>query len=407
MTRDQKVGVRIGEIYGGDSLLVMRGWPSDCVHCCITSPPYYGLRDYQVAGQIGAEDSPEAYIAKMVEVFREVRRVLHPSGVLWLNLGDSYNYAGRKGSGALVGYLQGTHRASANGVNRGRATSDALKPKDMMGIPFRVAFALQEDGWYLRSIVPWLKRNAMPSSVKDRPPTSTEYVFLLSKSEHYYYDSEAVKIEGAPYRIKVPDGWDTEPGSHGAYHRKGRENGATKDEVRSSRSWRDSDPFFASWQGLYDEGDGPLALVVNTVGSKGAHFATFPEKLVEPLVLTGTSEEGVCTACGEPWVRLVESTRVATRPVKTTKTEGLDREVFGNRDPARHVTSTTTVGWEPSCACGAAKTKAVVLDPFMGSGTVAVVARRFERDWVGVELSEDYRRLAVARLGEQKWIPFE
>ena len=384
MKRDQKVGVRIGEIYGGDSLLVMRDWPSDCVHCCITSPPYYGLRDYQVAGQIGAEASPEAYIAKMVEVFREVRRVLHPSGVLWLNLGDSYNAAGRKG-----------------------LTTCARKPKDMMEIPSRVVLALQEDGWYLRSRVPWLKRNAMPSSVKDRPPTSTEYVFLLSKSEHYYYDSEAVKIEGAPYRIKVPDGWDTEAGSHGAYHREGRENGATKDEVRSGRSWRDSDPFFASWQGLYDEGDGPLALVVNTAGYKGAHFATFPEKLVEPLILAGTSEEGVCAACGEPWVRLVESTRVATRPVKTTKTEGLGSEVFGNRDPARHVTSTKTVGWEPNCVCGAAKTKAVVLDPFMGSGTVAVVARRFERDWVGVELSEDYRRLAVARLGEQKWIPFE
>ena len=179
--------------------------PEASVDCCVTSPPYWGLRNYlNDPDQIGQEKTPQEYVEKMVRVFREVRRVLKPEGTLWLNLGDSYNAAGRVGHGSRVGCKQETNRASANGHDQCRPSSETLKPKDLIGIPWRVAFALQEDGWYLRSDIVWAKPNPMPESVQDRPTRSHEYMFLLSKSKKYCYDADAIKEKSSTGDMRRP-----------------------------------------------------------------------------------------------------------------------------------------------------------------------------------------------------------
>ena len=186
-------------VYQGDALTVLHGLADRSVDCCVTSPPYWGLRDYGVAGQLGLEPTPALYVQKMVEVFREVRRVLSDRGTLWLNLGDSYASNGPTGHGGWDGNNKnpdGTPRLNRQAGDKWSRTSTAvggLKPKDMVGIPWRVAFALQADGWYLRSDIIWAKPNPMPESVTDRPTKAHEYVFLLSKSERYFFDQDAVR----------------------------------------------------------------------------------------------------------------------------------------------------------------------------------------------------------------------
>ncbi len=183
----------------GDALAQLRKLPADLVHCCVTSPPYWGLRDYGVKGQIGLEKSPEAFARKIVEVFREVRRVLRDDGTLWLNMGDSYSNGNRST------YKSGASSNKSHQVQDDQPrpkTPHGLKEKDLVGLPWRVAFALQEDGWYLRSDIIWSKPNPMPESVTDRPTKAHEYVFLMSKRSSYYYDAEAIK-EQAIYAGKM------------------------------------------------------------------------------------------------------------------------------------------------------------------------------------------------------------
>lgn len=251
--------------------------PDGSVRCVVTSPPYWGLRDYGKDDQLGAEDNPELYVQNLVEIFREVRRVLAKDGTVWLNIGDSYVGTGHKGDYRDPKYGEGRNGQKIALNNK----VDGLKPKDLIGIPWKVAFALQADGWYLRQDIVWSKPNAMPEPVRDRCTRSHEYVFLLSKSRTYYYDNDAVKEATA-------DGTG----------------------VRNRRD---------VWS-------------INTQPFKGAHFAVFPEALVEPCVLAGS-------AVGD-----------------------------------------------------------TVLDPFCGSGTTGVVASRFGRDFVGVELNPVYAELASDRI---------
>ena len=205
--------------------------PDGSVQTCVTSPPYYGLRDYGVPGQIGLEPTLAEYVASLVQVFREVRRVLRDDGTLWLNIGDSYSGAGTTGGATEK---QATNIGSFTGV----AIKRDLKPKDLMMVPARVALALQDDGWYLRSDIIWHKPNPMPESVTDRPTSSHEHIFLLTKRKTYYYDADAIRSEGEPYRVKAPDGWDTGEGAHGSFHRNGRETGAVTDEIRTGANAR-------------------------------------------------------------------------------------------------------------------------------------------------------------------------
>ncbi|MFA5300086.1 MAG: site-specific DNA-methyltransferase [Lutibacter sp.] len=274
-------------IYNGDALEVLKQLPNESVQMCVTSPPYWGLRDYLVGGQIGLEKTPEEYVQKIVEVFHEVKRVLKKDGTCWINLGDSY--AGSGGTGNQFNQV-------GKGLNIVRPVKPmgGLKPKDLVGIPWMVAFALRADGWYLRSDIIWHKPNPMPESVTDRPTKSHEYIFLLSKNQKYYYDADAIKeeakystkdrksqpnIENQKYyptkehngiRQRKPAGWDTRQGAHRAFHREGRapdvEYTTTHSLLRNKRS---------VW-------------TVATHPCKAAHFATFPEKLIEPCILAGS-----------------------------------------------------------------------------------------------------------------------
>ena len=248
------------------------------VRTCVTSPPYFGLRDYGEAEQIGLEATPEAYVAEMVSVFREVWRVLADDGTLWLNIGDSYG-----------------------------------KEKQLIGIPWRLAFALQADGWYLRSDIIWAKPNPMPESVRDRPTKSHEYVFLLSKSPRYYYDHEAIK----------------EPAIYSADRRSG-EGRLTYEGKRQGDKGTGQEAFVS----IVDKRNKRDVWTINTKPFKGAHFAVMPEALVEPCVLAGSAEGDT------------------------------------------------------------------VLDPFMGSGTVAVVANRLGRNFVGTELNPEYAEIARERISK-------
>ena len=250
-------------IHCGDCLEILRTLPTESVNCCVTSPPYYGLRDYGVSGQIGLEQSPEEYVAKLVDVFREVRRVLRDDGSFWLNLGDSY--------AANRGYQVPDNKHIDVGNSKGmNATSIGLKPKDLIGTPWRVAFALQADGWYLRQDIIWHKPNPMPESVKDRCTKAHEYVFLLSKSARYFYDCEAVKEDGPTY-IRKASGYNGFDATHIGNNQKG--GFADKDTVTHGRNKR------SVW-------------TIPTKPYKGAHFATFPPALVEPCILAGCPAGG-------------------------------------------------------------------------------------------------------------------
>lgn len=252
-------------ILNGDCRTVLATLPDQSVHCCVTSPPYFGLRDYGHAGQIGLEAAPDAFVSELVAVFREVRRVLRDDGTLWLNLGDSY--AANRGSGASgIGAKQATNV----GANLGKlSVPDGLKAKDLVGIPWRVAFALQADGWYLRSDIIWHKPNPMPESVTDRPTKSHEYVFLLAKSERYYYDADAIAERDTG---RDPGNVTHKYAQNGIYVAGAQKNLAACGPV-DARNRR------TVW-------------TVATQPFSGAHFATFPPALIEPCILAGCPEGG-------------------------------------------------------------------------------------------------------------------
>lgn len=373
------------------------------VHCVVTSPPYFGLRSYLPTDhpskqtEIGAEETPQEYVDRMVEVFRGVKRVLREDGCLWLNLGDSYCSTAPGTRNAPMS--KGSKTEAHQWANFRPKTPPGLKPKDLIGIPWRVAFALQADGWYLRSACPWIKRNAMPESVKDRPATTIETVFLLTKSVRYHYDSEAVKVEA----VKGAAGSQFHTGKT-ATHQQGRSS--TKPRIDSDkRARRSSDWFMESWQGLLqsEEGD-PLAFVVNTRPFKGAHFAVFPPDLVRPCIQAATSEHGTCPHCGSPWKRVVSSVRVGDRPNRVQGREGdsiSDAHGQDGRAGNRCRVQSETIGWEPSCKCDQSVQldKCIVLDPFGGSGTTGQVALELGHKAILIELNPEYIPLIETRCG--------
>lgn len=352
-------------IMNGDCRDVLRSLPNASVQACVTSPPYFGLRDYGVDGQIGLEPTPDEFVAAMVEVFREVRRVLRDDGTLWLNLGDSYNNRTKVRSSSHQPALNGfadedwSTRAARGGVRM--SNMPGLKEKDLIGIPWMVAFALRADGWYLRQRMPWVKRNPMPESTRDRPTSAVEEVFLLSKSPAYFYDYEAVKKTMAASSIgRLAQDVDAQEGS--ARANAGRKtNGRMKavggdkqrghsrrhagfndrwdkmerEEQRSERAYRNTDLFFSSLEaphGAIGNDEEIIALDVATQPFREAHFATFPPALIEPLI------------------------KAATRP--------------GD----------------------------IVLDPFGGAGTTGLVADRLGRNAILIELNPDYVGIAENRL---------
>lgn len=255
----------VASVMVGDCLASLATLPDRSINCCVTSPPYYGLRDYGVDGQIGLEDSPDAYVARLVEVFREVRRTLTDDGTLWLNIGDSYNaHPGQRKTTDAAGNKQKSLRGSTAAPSR---SVDGLKPKDLIGIPWLLAFALRADGWYLRQDIIWHKPNPMPESVTDRCTKAHEYLFLLSKSDRYFYDHESVKE--AAVRGYAGSTFNT---GKTAEHQLNRSSDKelTEDGKRNRRS---------VW-------------TVTPKPYKGAHFAVYPPELIEPCVLAGCPEGG-------------------------------------------------------------------------------------------------------------------
>jgi len=335
-------------VHHGDALTVLRALPTGSVHCCVTSPPYWGLRDYECAGQLGQERTPEEFIATLVEVFRDMRRVLRPDGTLWLNLGDSY------------------------------------RAKQLLGLPWRMAFALQSDGWYLRSDIVWAKPNPIPEAGTDRPTKAHDYLFLLSASERYYYDAFAIREHVAGTA-----------GSRGA----GR---GPKSRI-GAKGCRNNAKFSAALVGRVFRRNKRSVWTVPTHKFHGAHFATFPPELVQPCIRAGTSEHGVCAACGAPWRREVRRT-------KTIDGEPVDRAppiwTVDLRAPSgasgvghgRILVYTESVGWRATCGCGASVVPAVVLDPFAGACTTGVVACREGRRFVGIEIKREYVEMGRQRI---------
>ena len=255
-------------ILQGDVIEQLQTLDAQSIHTCVTSPPYWGLRDYGVDGQIGLEETPELYVEKIVEVFREVKRVLRDDGTLWLNLGDSYGgNCSQASKGGRAGYGNPRERC----VNR----QGDFKNKDLVGIPWMVAFALRADGWYLRSDIIWNKTNPMPESVTDRPTKAHEYIFLLSKSQKYYYDNEAIAEAQSPNTVidlMRRKNWDNK-GTHGDTRKdlaRSRDEYVRKDGKRNKRT---------VW-------------TVSTKPYKGAHFATFPPNLIKPCILAGAPPRG-------------------------------------------------------------------------------------------------------------------
>lgn len=379
----------------GDVLDGLRSLPDGSVQCCVTSPPYYQLRDYGIDGQIGLEPTPEAFVAKMVEVFAEVRRVLRKDGVCFLNIGDSYAKEGVSGLG-LHTETSTTGKPNPYATVR-KSIPSGLKPKDLCMIPWRVALALQADGWYLRSVIVWAKKSPMPESVTDRPTSSWEPIFLLAKSERYFYDHFAVRepLErgdaGSRFdserklTIHPTTGTNRMPPIGGVEHA-GSNGNATYSGDRPE--WPDG----RNQRNVWHLGPEPL---------KELHFAAFPSEIPRRAILAGTSEKGACPDCGAPWRRVVDVSRTITsdspRYAGCVVGDGSPR----NSDTPRKQAATRTTGWEPTCKCGNPNTvPCVVLDPFLGSGTTIAVARTLGRHGVGCELNPTYAELARDRIGK-------
>lgn len=391
------------QILVGDCIEMMQTLPDKSVHTCVTSPPYFALRDYGVDGQIGLEASPREFIDRLVLVFREVHRVLRDDGTLWVNMGDSYAGSwgahGRDDMG-LGGSALTQRQVAASARKQKQANHSGWKPKDLMGMPWRLAFALQDDGWYLRQDIIWHKPNPMPESIRDRCTKAHEYLFLLSKSRHYYFDSTSIRepanvsgkgnangfrggayVDGATFenaeggqrtstgntrppnngvgwghgtdakdrnrsRVTVPTGWDTSTGEggHGSYHKDGAARGSKRNSFARETKYSDGEHGQKAQHrpGRADVDYGETrnkrsVWTVATHGFKGAHFATFPPDLIRPCILAGAPRGGL------------------------------------------------------------------VLDPFGGAGTTALVAMQEGRRSVLCELNPEYAALARARL-DAAWL---
>ena len=418
-------------ILQGDARDVLATMPVNSVHCVITSPPYYGLRDYGTAQwdggdagcdhtgvrrnhsdekqatsagtsrdpvsrecrlcgarridrQMGLEASPSEYIQGMVEVFREVRRVLRDDGTLWLNIGDSMSSGGNgPGSGKQLTNV---------GANMPPKRTEGLAAKQLLMMPARLALALQADGWWLRSDIIWAKPNPMPESVTDRPTSAHEHVFLLTRSARYYYDADAVREEASE-------------NTHAGYSSNGAKTLANTDAFGVKPSRFDG----------YRPPNRNLRNVwsIATEAFPEAHFATYPTALVERCIKAGTSERGCCAACGAPWVRMQERTapdgRSVVVPAGQRHAYSEDGEPLmpdnridiGTRaafNAASGVLQRTTTGWRASCTCDAPTVPATVLDPFAGAGTTLLVADRLQRHGIGIELNPAYAAMARNRI---------
>ncbi len=457
------IQIRNATLYVGDVLSVLRTLPSDSVHCCVTSPPYWGLRAYGTEpqvwggdeacehefvdasrkhpldrggqyggekqysnvgttncetginaafcrlcsawrGELGSEPTIDLFVSHLVEVFREVRRVLHPSGVCWVNLGDSY--AAQRGATSmpaetLAGGVGGKGDESAKrgrgdvAISRRNASAVGLKHKDLCLVPWRFVLAAQADGWWVRDCIVWHKPAPMPESVRDRCTKAWEPIFMLTKAANYYWDAEAVKEasdESSGWAKQRANGFDT-----WLYNDTPERIAQTGQEIRGST-------FGAGGRNLRN------VWKLTTEPEPAAHFACFPSGLPERCIKAGTSEKGCCPKCLKPWERVVE--RGESDYSKRGKHLGKD---FGRNDstpggdghtrtangvvPSLKAAPVLSTLWRPSCTCGLDQIPCTVLDPFAGSGTTLKVAEQLGRRSIGIELSATYAHdIAVPKI---------
>lgn len=381
--------MKTNKIYQGNALEVLKTFPDNPIDCCVTSPPYWGLRDYGVKGQLGLEKTPEEFVQKLATIFDEVKRVLKPTGTLWLNLGDSYVGGGFGASNYPATnhkWKQKTNGGTlTKGLGKDRNYSEEYKPKDLVGIPWLVAFELRRRGWYLRQDIIWSKPNPMPESVTDRCTKAHEYIFLLSKSNKYFFDSEAIKTE-------------MECSEHDKRSRQGRKRFPTEliNGIRGNTPDK-----------VYEWANKRSVWSVTTQSFSEAHFATFPENLISDCIKAGTSSEGCCAQCGKPYERVIEKSGGSTGKGSWTKHEH-DSEMgmsAPNTTEAKQLMrngtyKVKTLGWQPTCKCkmGGGISASVVLDPFMGAGTTALISKKFGRNYIGIELNPKYISMSEKRL---------
>lgn len=466
-------------LYGQDVRTSLLQLPGNSVHAVCTSPPYWGLRNYGVPpliwggvptcehewgsqlpqerrgvsgagsggdgqycqrcsawqGDLGLEPTPDLFVEHLVEVFREVQRVLRPDGLLYVNLGDSYAGSGRAGKNpeyqARHTSFGGVNKLAADGgYGAPQPVPPGLKPKDLVGVPWRVAFALQAEGWYLRAAIPWIKYSCMPESVTDRPTNAVEYIFQFAHPDSggsYYYDMESVRVANlsnySKDALSKKQGGDVRPEGNNFNKQQRMEEGEGTPKTRAERAallnedgrnrrnsdwWRESlDLAIADMQqakGLVHGVDGePLGFMVNPKPYHGAHFAVWPHDLVEPMIKAATSGHGVCSSCGAPWTR--KSLRLIPGPASgaaiggdPARRDGGTR-VRSSKGGGNELARVTHFGdWEATCTCSASLVPATVLDPFSGSATTGMVALDLGRNYIGLDLNKDYLTLAEARI---------
>ena len=438
---------------------------NNSVQTVVTSPPYYGLRDYSVGGQLGLEKTLDCgaigkreivgfkeaeiwdgdedgwgnrvydfkgykvvpiyapaelcgkcFICNTIAWAREVKRVLRPDGTFWLNIGDSYARAGGwSDNSGLDGKARGESGRAKTYNNK---VSPGLKEKDLMGVPWRVALALQADGWWLRSDIIWHKPNPMPESVKDRPTRAHEYIFLLTKSARYFYDADAVRED-----------YETADPTSISYRANGKSDSRTKDKIDGKPAFGDG----GFWKPTGSGRNKRTVWTITTKPYKGSHFATFPPELPEACIKAGTSAHGQCPDCGDPWKRV--SVKKLGKKVKSLSIPTEHGNPRKGGDHYRPTIERRTLGFRPTCNCydhlyrrdfpqaksarkraqreatgnwwkrvrrrpgltGWAVQPQIVLDPFSGSGTTAMVAQGLGRNGLGVDLSWEYLQLAKER----------
>jgi DNA modification methylase len=335
----------------GDVLEQSKNIKDKSVHCVVTSPPYFQQRNYGVVGQIGIEPTLEEYIDKITIVCREVWRILRDDGTFWLNIGDSYSQKNIK--------------------------SGKIKSKDVFGVPWKLAFALRDDGWYLRSDIIWHKTSHMPEPVRDRPVNAHEHIFLLTKSSKYFWDFFAVR-ERAKY----------EGDCRGNRNDKRR---GTECNAMNSMSITTGKNMNNVWS-------------LSTGRCSEAHFATFPEQLVERCIKAGTSEFGCCSECGSFYNRIVEE--VKGDVLKSLSVDKESGNLNKGGDTYTQTVEVKTVGFKQICKCkNSLPIPCTVFDPFMGAGTTALVAEKLGRNWIGIELNPEYVDIAKKRI-ETEMIKF-
>lgn len=336
----------------GKSQDILKKMPENIIHTVVTSPPYWNLRDYFCKEQLGQEETPEEYINNLVSILREVKRVLRKDGTLWLNIGDSYNNTS--------GFCRASKEWKRDGRENGSSDKKSfnhpsIKKKDMVGMPWRVALALQNDGWFLRCDIIWQKTNPMPDGAKDRPTKAHEYLFLLTKAPKYFYDYYAglEKTDEQPEEIQGFGAKDQQGTFRQDQNRTFEHYGK-----RNKRSvWTTSVSSFA-----------------------GEHFATYPPSLIKPCIAVSTSEKGCCKICGKPWVRIIEKVK---KEANNSKGYTLELE---------------SKGWEKDCKCDTNEvSRCIVLDPFNGTGTTGEVAMSYWNHYIGIDISQSYINVSQHR----------